>query len=59
VASDLAKYKLHLMEVQEVRWDKGGNELAENYIFSHGNGNTNDHFRFMILHKSGNQELRG
>jgi hypothetical protein len=24
VASKLAKYKLHLVEVQEFRWDKGG-----------------------------------
>jgi len=30
VASELAKYNLHLLAVQEVRWDKGGRRL---YIF--------------------------
>jgi hypothetical protein len=29
----LAKYRLHLFTVQEVRWDKGGTELAWEYAF--------------------------
>jgi hypothetical protein len=27
-ARDLEKYQLYLMGVQEVRWDKGGTEMA-------------------------------
>jgi exonuclease III len=29
VARELGKYKLDLVGVQEVRWDKGGSERAE------------------------------
>ena len=32
-ARELARYKLHLVGVQEVRWDKGGTVRAGNYIF--------------------------
>jgi exonuclease III len=39
VARELGKYKLDLVGVQEVRWDKGGTELAEDYTFSYGAGN--------------------
>jgi hypothetical protein len=42
-ASELAKYKLNLMAVQEFRWDKASSELADNYKFFHGNGNTSHH----------------
>jgi hypothetical protein len=38
-ARELGKYKLHLVGVQEVRWDKGGTEQAEDYIFFNGQGN--------------------
>jgi hypothetical protein len=31
VARELGKYKLHLAGVQEIRWDKGGTERAEDY----------------------------
>ena len=31
--SFLAKYKLNLVGVQEVRWDKGGTVCAGDYIF--------------------------
>jgi len=34
IARELASYKLHLMGVQEVRWDKGGTVKAGDYIFS-------------------------
>jgi hypothetical protein len=34
VARVLARYKLDLVGVQEVRWDKGGTVMAGNYIFS-------------------------
>jgi hypothetical protein len=33
VARELARYKLDLVGVQEVRWDKGGTVRAGDYIF--------------------------
>jgi exonuclease III len=39
VAWELGEYKLDLVGVQEVRWDKGGTERAEDYIFFYGAGN--------------------
>jgi hypothetical protein len=33
VSRELAKYKLNLVGVQEVRWDKGGTEPTYNYVF--------------------------
>jgi exonuclease III len=39
VARVLGKYKLDLVGVQEVRWDKGDTEQAEDYIFFYGAGN--------------------
>jgi hypothetical protein len=32
LASEVAKYNLDLVAVQEVRWDKGGNHPAEDNI---------------------------
>jgi exonuclease III len=39
VARELVKYKLRLVGAQEVRWDKGGSERAEDYTFFYGAGN--------------------
>jgi exonuclease III len=39
VARELGKYKLDLVSVQEVRWDKGGTERAEDHTFFYGAGN--------------------
>jgi exonuclease III len=39
VARELGKYKLDLMGVQEVRWDKASTERAEDYTFFYGAGN--------------------
>jgi exonuclease III len=39
VARELGKYKLDLMGVQEVRWEKGGTEWAKDYTFFYGQGN--------------------
>jgi exonuclease III len=39
VAREIGKYKLDLVGVQEVRWDKGGTERAEDYTFIYGAGN--------------------
>jgi exonuclease III len=36
VARELEKYKLALVGVQEVRWDKSGTERAEDYKFFYG-----------------------
>jgi hypothetical protein len=38
VAEDVSKYKLDLVRVQEVRWDRGGTELAGQYTFLYGKG---------------------
>jgi exonuclease III len=39
VARELGKYKLDLLGVQEVRWEQGGTEQAEDYTFFCGQGN--------------------
>jgi hypothetical protein len=39
VARELGKYKLYLVGVQEVRWEKGDTERAEDYTFFYGQGN--------------------
>jgi len=41
VARELARYKLDLMGVQEVSWDKGGTVRAGDYNFFYGKGNEN------------------
>jgi hypothetical protein len=40
-AMELARYKLDLVGVQEVRWDKEGTVKAEDYSFFYGKGNEN------------------
>ena len=40
-ARELARYKLDLVGVQEVRWDKGGMIGAGDYNFYYGKGNKN------------------
>jgi hypothetical protein len=39
VARKLARYKLNLVGVQDVRWDKGGTVRAGDYTFVYGKGN--------------------
>jgi exonuclease III len=39
VARELGKYKVDLVAVQEVRWEKGGTERAEDYTFFYGQEN--------------------
>jgi exonuclease III len=39
VARELGKYKVDLVGVQQVRWEKGGTERAEDYTFFSGQGN--------------------
>jgi hypothetical protein len=38
---ELEKYKLDLVEVQEVRWEGEGYQTEDNYTFSYGKGNVN------------------
>jgi len=40
-ATELERYKLDLVGVQEVRWDKEGTVRAGDYNFFCGNGNKN------------------
>jgi exonuclease III len=44
VTSELAKYNLDLVAVQEVRWDKGDSQTADDRIFFYGNWNANHPF---------------
>jgi hypothetical protein len=37
-AEEVSKYKLDLVGVQEVRWDRGGTEPAGQYAFFMGRG---------------------
>jgi exonuclease III len=39
VLRELGKYKLDLVGIQEIRWEKGGTEQAEDYTFFYGQGN--------------------
>ena len=41
MARELDRYKLNLVVVQEVRWDKAGTVRAGDYNFFYGNGNEN------------------
>jgi hypothetical protein len=41
VAKELARYKLDLVGVQEVRWDNGGTVRARDYNFFYSKGNEN------------------
>jgi hypothetical protein len=38
VAKEISKYKLDLVGVLEVRWDRGGTKPAEEYTFFYGKG---------------------
>jgi exonuclease III len=41
VSKKLSKYKLDLVEVQEVRWEGGGTESSGEYTFFYREGNEN------------------
>jgi exonuclease III len=61
VVRELGKYKLDLVGVQEVRWDKGGTERAEDYTFFSGAGNENNHLGsgFFLYLRESYQQLGG
>jgi hypothetical protein len=39
IASELAKFELDLVAVQDIRWDNGGSQPADDYTFLYGNWN--------------------
>jgi hypothetical protein len=49
-AKEISKYKLDLVGVQKVRWDRGGTEPGGEYIFFYGKGNENYHLRTVFLY---------
>jgi hypothetical protein len=53
VLRELARYKLDLVGVQEVRWEGGGTEPAGEYTFFYGKGNENYGLSksFFFVHK--------
>jgi len=53
VARELARYKLDVVGVQEVRWDKGGTVRAEDYKVFYRKGNENHQFGtgFLVHHR--------
>jgi hypothetical protein len=44
-AREIVKYKFDLVEVQEVRRERGGTQPTGDYKFFYGNGNENHEFR--------------
>ena len=51
-AKELARHKLDLVGVQEVRWDNGGTVRAGDYSIFYGRGNKNHHWEqdFFVHH---------
>jgi hypothetical protein len=61
VAKEISEYKLHLVRVQEVRWDGSGTEPAGEHTFFYIKGNENHEFGTgVFVHKRElYQQLRG
>jgi exonuclease III len=56
VATELAKYGLDLVALQEVRWDSGGSEPGH-YTFFYGNRNANQHLGADFSYIKGSDQL--
>jgi hypothetical protein len=50
-ATATSKYKLHLVGVQEVRWDRDGTEPTGKYTSFYGKGNDNHYMVQVFVHK--------
>ena len=48
---ELARYTLDLVDVQEVRWDKGGTVRTGDYNFCYGKGNHQLGTGFFVHHR--------
>jgi hypothetical protein len=60
VAKEISKYKLDLVGVQELRWDRGGTEPPGNYTFFYGKGKQDYELGTGFLYIRGSyQQLRG
>ena len=55
---ELARYKLDLVGVQEVRWEKRGTEKAGDYNFFYGKGNENQLGKRFFYTTEQNQQTR-
>jgi hypothetical protein len=52
----LGRYKLNLVCVNEVRWDKGDTVRARDYIFFYGKGNENH--QIFVHHRNVSSDKR-
>jgi hypothetical protein len=60
VTSELVKYKLDLMVVQEFRCYEGGSQPADHSTFSYGNGSANHHLGIGFTYiRDSHQQLTG
>jgi hypothetical protein len=57
VAEEISEYKLDLVGVQEIRWDRGGTEPAGQYKLFYAKGNTN--LEDFLYIRETYQQLRG
>jgi hypothetical protein len=54
VGIESIKYRLDLVSVQKVRWEKGSTEQAEDYTFLYGEGNDDCHLGTGFFHTQEN-----